>query len=56
MKRFVPFVLVFGLITGLSCSSDDGGGGGEAASMTRSAGSASRTRSTHQSFARRKRW
>ena len=35
MKRFVPFVLVFGLITGLSCSSDDGGG--EAASMTRSA-------------------
>ena len=34
MKRFVPFVLVFGLITGLSCSSDDDG---EAASMTRSA-------------------
>ncbi len=34
MKRLFPFILVFVLITGLSCSSDDGG---EAASMTRSA-------------------
>ena len=35
MKRLVPFIFVFGLITGLSCSSDDGGG--EAASMTKNA-------------------
>ena len=34
MKRFVPFVLVFGLIAGLSCSSDESV---KAASMTTSA-------------------